>query len=105
MRMKISTVNNQNFKGRVACVCLGQKQTKVYNDVLTLFQRKMIKSRYNLFVGQDRKWPNKHFSKQVRFSLWDPYSRHKLPIDSIEVFVHEKDVWIKKLDELINKNA
>lgn len=102
--MQIGINSNINFNGQVNRGILETKQEQVYNAVRDTFRQIMKNSEYDLFVAQERKFPSPNFNEQVKFSLWNPNSRHKLATDYVEVFEHNPDNWIKKLNELIGQN-
>lgn len=101
--MRIIGLNNQNFNGSVNRGFLEDKPAMVYDEVKTALQARMKKSQYDLLITQERKWPYPNFNKQVKISLWNPYSRHKLAVDYVEVFEHEASKWLEKFNELINR--
>ena len=102
--MRIIGVNNQNFNGSVNRGFLEEGPAKVYGEIKDALQARMKNCRYDLLVTQERKWPYPNFNKQVKISLWNPESRHKLAVDYVEVFEHEANKWFEKFNELISRN-
>ena len=103
--MKLDINSNVNFDGQVNRGILGPQQERVFNTVRSTLSDIMKDSKYDLFVAQERKYPNSYFNQHVKFSLWTPNSRHKLPNDYVEVYEHKPESWIKKLKELMAKQS
>ena len=102
--MKIEAISGQKFNGSVNSGFLEEGPAKVYKSIKDTLQKRMKKSQYDLLVTQERKWPYPNFNKQVKLSLWNPNSKHKIAIDFIEVFEHEPAKWLEKFNELISRN-
>ena len=102
--MKVNTVDSQNFKGSVVRGFLGPEQEKIFNSVKDELTWQMRNSNFDLFISQERKWQHADFDRQVKLSLYNPYSTPKKMMDSIEVYEHIVEKWLEKFNELINRN-